>query len=190
MSKKTSWFDDTVMQRGGAVKGYQNGGRVGETAFQRRQREQAERQAAAARRVQQQMEAQHPSKFGIFSNYKTPVPISETEVEVSPFAVLPRDRRFDMNRLENAKIVSLYGDRLRAGDTIISVNGLPVNVRTHGGPFFGALQEALGGNAGWASEYGALAPSAARSLRGWRLVSPSLARTRLWGPERLIRRSR
>ena len=45
------------LKRGGAVKGYQNGGRVGETAFQRRQREQQERQAAAARRVQQQMEA-------------------------------------------------------------------------------------------------------------------------------------
>lgn len=111
-------------------------------------------------------EAQHPSKFGIFSKYKTPVPVSETEVEVSPFAVLPRDRRFDMNRLENAKIVSLYGDRLRAGDTITSVNGLPVNVRTHGGPFFGALQEALGGNAGWASEYGALAPLRREILEG------------------------
>lgn len=44
-------------KRGGAVRGYQEGGRVGETAFQRRQREQQERQAAAARRVQQQMEA-------------------------------------------------------------------------------------------------------------------------------------
>lgn len=103
-------------------------------------------------------EAQHPSKFGIFSKYKTPTPVRETEVEVSPFAILPRNRRFDMNRLENAKIVSLYGDRLRAGDTILGVNGLPVNVRTHGGPFFGALQEALGGKGGWASEYGALAP--------------------------------
>ena len=102
-------------------------------------------------------EAQHPSKFGIFSKYKTAKPVSETEVEVSPFAVLPRDRRFDMGRLENAKIVSLFGDRLRAGDTILGVDGLPVNVRTHGGPLFGALQEALGGKGAWASEYGQLA---------------------------------
>jgi len=102
-------------------------------------------------------EAQHPSKFGIFSKYKTAKPVSETEVEVSPFAVLPRNRRFDMGRLENAKIVSLFGDRLRAGDTILGVDGLPVNVRTHGGPLFGALQEALGGKGGWASEYGQLA---------------------------------
>lgn len=111
-------------------------------------------------------EAQHPSKFGIFSKYKTAKPVSETEVEVSPFAVLPRDRRFDMNRLENAKIVSLYGDRLRAGDTILGVDGLPVNVRTHGGPLFGALQEALGGKAGWASEYGALTPIRREILAG------------------------
>lgn len=111
-------------------------------------------------------EAQHPGKFGIFSKYKTPKPVSETEVEVSPFAVLPRNRQFDMNRLENAKIVSLYGDRLRSGDTILSVNGLPVNVRTHGGPLFGALQEALGGKGGWASEYGALAPLRKEILAG------------------------
>lgn len=111
-------------------------------------------------------EAQHPSKFGIFSKYKTPKPVSETEVEVSPFAVLPRNRQFDMNRLENAKIVSLYGDRLRSGDTILSVDGLPVNVRTHGGPLFGALQEALGGKGGWASEYGALAPLRREILAG------------------------
>jgi hypothetical protein len=111
-------------------------------------------------------EAQHPSKFGVFSKYKTPKPVSETEVEVSPFAVLPRNRRFDMGRLENAKIVSLYGDRLRAGETITGVDGLPVNVRTHGGPLFGALQEALGGEAGWASEYGALAPLRREILAG------------------------
>lgn len=109
-------------------------------------------------------EAQHPSKFGIFSKYKTPKSVYDTEVEASPFAVIPRNRQFDMNRLENAKIISLYGDRLRAGDTILGVDGLPVNVRTHGGPFFGALQEALGGDAGWASEYGALA-SIRRQIR-------------------------
>ncbi len=51
------------MQRGGAVKGYQEGGRVDETAFQKRQREQAERQAAAARRVEQQMGAERQAKL-------------------------------------------------------------------------------------------------------------------------------
>ena len=47
-----------AMQRGGMVQGYQEGGRVGETAFQRRQREQQERYAGASRRAEQQMEAQ------------------------------------------------------------------------------------------------------------------------------------
>lgn len=57
------FVDTTPMKRGGAVKGYENGGRVGETAFQRRQREQQERYATAARRVEQQMEAERQRKL-------------------------------------------------------------------------------------------------------------------------------
>lgn len=53
----------TGYKRGGAVKGYKEGGDVGETAFQKRQRERAERQAAASRRVQQQMEAERQQKL-------------------------------------------------------------------------------------------------------------------------------
>jgi hypothetical protein len=40
-----------------AVRGYQNGGRAGETAFQRRQREQQEGPVAAKRRAEQRLEA-------------------------------------------------------------------------------------------------------------------------------------
>lgn len=102
-------------------------------------------------------EAQHPSRFGVFSKYKTPTPAHETEVVTEPFAALP-ERRFDTRRLEGAKVVSLLGDKERAGDVIRSVGGLPTNVLTHGGAKFPAWQEALGGNAVWGSEYGALTP--------------------------------
>jgi hypothetical protein len=109
-------------------------------------------------RGQAQTQAQHPSKFGVFSSYKTPTPVEETVVVAEPYAVLPRDRMFDTNRLEGAKIVSLYGDRERAGDTILRVNDHPTNVDTQGGAMFPALQEALGSEGAWASEYGALGP--------------------------------
>lgn len=109
-------------------------------------------------RGQAQTQAQHPSKFGVFSSYKTPTPVEETVVVAKPYAVLPRDRMFDTSRLENAKIVSLYGDRERAGDTILRVNDHPTNVDTQGGAMFPALQEALGSEGAWASEYGALGP--------------------------------
>jgi hypothetical protein len=105
-----------------------------------------------------QTEAQHPSKFGVFSSYKTPTPVEETMVVAEPYAVLPRDRMFDIGRLEGAKVVSLYGDRERAGDTILRVNDHPTNVDTQGGAMFPALQEALGSEGAWGSEYGALKP--------------------------------
>lgn len=101
-------------------------------------------------------EAQHPSKFGVFSSYKTPTDPLETEVVTSRYANMPDQRRFDTNRLENAKIVSLLADKERAGDTILSVNGLPTSVNTQGGPMHAALQEALGGTAAFSSEFGAL----------------------------------
>jgi hypothetical protein len=69
---------------------------------------------------------------------------------------MPDQRRFDTNRLENAKVVSLLADKERAGDTILSVNGLPTSVNTQGGPMHAALQEALGGTAAFSSEFGAL----------------------------------
>jgi hypothetical protein len=109
-------------------------------------------------RGQAQTQAQHPSKFGVFSSYKTPTPVEETIVVAEPYAVLPRDRMFDTSRLENAKIVSLYGDRERAGDTILRVNDHPTNVDTQGGAMFPALQEALESEGAWASEFGALGP--------------------------------
>lgn len=109
-------------------------------------------------RGQAQTQAQHPSKFGVFSSYKTPTPVEETIVVAEPYAVLPRDRMFDTSRLEGAKVVSLYGDRERAGDTILRVNDHPTNVDTQGGAMFPALQEALGSEGAWASEYGALGP--------------------------------
>jgi hypothetical protein len=109
-------------------------------------------------RGQAQTQAQHPSKFGVFSSYKTPTPVEETVVVAEPYAVLPRDRMFDTSRLENAKIVSLYGDRERAGDTILRVNDHPTNVDTQGGAMFPALQEALESEGAWASEFGALGP--------------------------------
>jgi hypothetical protein len=109
-------------------------------------------------RGQAQVAAQHPSSFGVFSKYKTPTPVEETRVVAEPYAVLPRDRMFDTNRLEGARVVSLYGDKERAGDTIRSVNDLPTNVDTQGGAMFPALQEALGSEGAWGSEYGALGP--------------------------------
>lgn len=109
-------------------------------------------------RGQAQTQAQHPSKFGVFSSYKTPTPVEETIVVAKPYAALPRDRMFDTSRLENAKVVSLYGDRERAGDTILRVNDHPTNVDTQGGAMFPALQEALGSEGAWASEFGALGP--------------------------------
>ena len=107
-------------------------------------------------RGQAQVEAQHPSKFGVFSSYKTPTPVEETKVVAEPYAVLPRDRMFDTSRLEGAKVVSLYGDKERAGDTILSVDDHPTNVDTQGGAMFPALQEALGSEGAWGSDFGAL----------------------------------
>lgn len=133
-------------------------------------------------RGREQVRAQHPSKFGVFSDYKTPTPVEETEVVTEPFAALPRDRMFDLSRLEGAKLVSLYGDKERAGDTIRSVGGLPTNVVTHGGAMFPALQEALGGNAAWASEPGALALTRRAIREGLEAGQPVFGVTTTMGP--------
>lgn len=129
-----------------------------------------------------QVEAQHPSKFGIFSSYKTPTPVEATEVVTEPFAVLPRDRLFDTSRLQGARVVSLYGDKERAGDIIKSVGGLPTNLRTHGGAMFPALQEALGGNAAWASEKGALTAVRRAITEGLEAGQPVFGVTTTMGP--------
>ena len=133
-------------------------------------------------RGQAQTQAQHPSKFGVFSSYKTPTPVEATKVVAEPYAVLPRDRMFDTSRLENAKIVSLYGDRERAGDTILRVNDHPTNVDTQGGAMFPALQEALGSEGAWASEYGALGPVRRAVAEGLDAGQPVFGVTTAMGP--------
>lgn len=128
-----------------------------------------------------QTAAQHPSKFGVFSDYKTPIPAHETEVASERFADMP-ERQFDMDKLLGAKLVSLYGDKSRAGDLLTSVGGLPTNLKTHGGPMFPALQEALGGEGAWASEYGALTPIRRAIAEGLEAGKPVYGVTTTMGP--------
>lgn len=101
------------------------------------------------------VEAQHPSNFSVFARYKTPKDPLETEVVTTPYADLPV-RAFDPTQLEGARIISLLADKERAGDTILSVDGLPTNVDTQGGPLHAALQEALGGSAVFSNAPGPL----------------------------------
>lgn len=128
------------------------------------------------------VEAQHPSNFSVFAKYKTPKDPLETEVVTTPYADLPTDRMFDTSRLEGARVVSLLGDKERAGDTILSVDGMPTNVDTQGGPLFAALQEALGGDAVWASEFGALTPLRRQIAEGLEAGKPVFGVTTTMGP--------
>lgn len=127
------------------------------------------------------VEAQHPSNFGVFSKYKTPKDPLDTDVVSVPYANLPV-RMFDPTRLEGARVVSLLGDKERAGDTILSVDGMPTNVDTQGGPLFAALQEALGGNAVWASEYGALTALRRQIAEALEAGQPVFGATTTMGP--------
>jgi len=101
------------------------------------------------------VETQHPSPFSVLAKYKTSKDPLETEVVTTPYANLPV-RMFDPTRLEGARVVSLLADKERAGDTILSVDGLPTNVDTQGGPLHAALQEALGGSAVFSNAPGPL----------------------------------
>lgn len=128
------------------------------------------------------VEAQHPSPFGVFSKYKTPKDPLETEVVAEPYAVMPTDRRFDPRRLEGARVVSLLADKERAGDIIRSVDGMPTNVATQGGPLYPALQEALGGSSVFASEFGALTPIRRQIAEALEAGRPVFGVTTTMGP--------
>ena len=128
------------------------------------------------------VEAQHPSPFGVFSKYKTPKDPLETEVVVEPYAVMPTDRRFDTSRLEGARIVSLLADKSRAGDRILSIDGLPMDVYTQGGPMHAALQEALGGSSGFANTGGGLTTLRKQIATGLEEGRPVFGVTTTMGP--------
>ena len=131
------------------------------------------------------VEAQHPSPFGVFSKYKTPKDPLDTEVVVEPYAVMPTDRRFDTSRLEGARIVSLLADKSRAGDRILSIDGLPMDVYTQGGPMHAALQEALGGSSGFANTGGGLTTLRKQIATGLEEGRPVFGVTTTMGPESL-----
>lgn len=100
-----------------------------------------------------QMLVQHPGAFGAFHSVKTPVAPHEVTASylvpqlAKPKILTPED-------LAGADVISLYGDRTRAGGHLTAVNGqtLANPVELQGGPDFGRWQEAGGSPAVWASE--------------------------------------
>ena len=128
------------------------------------------------------VEAQHPSPFGVFSKYKTPKDPLETDVVFERYADMPTDRLFDTSLLENARVVSLLADKARAGDVIRSVDGMPTEVYTQGGPLYPALQEALGGSSVFASEFGALTPVRRQIAEALEAGRPVFGVTTTMGP--------
>jgi len=131
------------------------------------------------------VEAQHPSPFGVFSKYKTPKDPLDTEVVAEPYAVMPTDRRFDTSRLEGARVVSLLADKSRAGDRLRSIDGLPMDVYTQGGPMHAALQEALGGSSGFANTGGGLTSLRKQIAAGLEEGRPVFGVTTTMGPSSL-----
>lgn len=99
----------------------------------------------------EQMAAAHPSKFGPFSVIKPRRP--QAEVSVRRELTVPRSRKVvSPEILENATVVPLLGDRSIAGLSVKSINDVPVDVASLGGPLYGETNAALGSPAAWASE--------------------------------------
>lgn len=128
------------------------------------------------------VEAQHPSAFSVFSDYKTPKDPLDTEVVFEPYAVMPTDRRFDPERLEGARVVSLLADKSRAGDRLLSIDGSPIDVYTQGGPMHAALQEALGGSSAFANTGGGLTVLRKQIAEGLDAGRPVFGVTTTMGP--------
>lgn len=100
----------------------------------------------------EQMAVQHPSKFGPYATIKPRRPENEVEITREPSVEMAPSEVFDVEKLQNALVVPLYGDKSIAGERITSINGTPVSVETYGGPRYGALNAAVGSPSGWASE--------------------------------------
>lgn len=100
----------------------------------------------------EQMAVQHPSRFGSYATIKPRRPEAEVAITRKPTVVMPEMEVFNPERLQNARIVPLYGDKSIAGNEITSINDMPVSVETFGGPRYAAMNAAAGSPSGWASE--------------------------------------
>ena len=107
----------------------------------------------------EQLNAQHPSPFGPYHNIKPSVDPNEVRGDYRPMVEMRQPNMLTPADLEGSDVVSLYGDRSRAGEYLTGINGREFDkpVELHGGPDYGRMHEAEGSPAVWASEAGAVA---------------------------------
>ena len=104
----------------------------------------------------EQHRAQHPGAFGPYHNLKPQIDPNEVAGIYEPLNPwgLPPVRRITPADLEGGDVISLYGDRTRAGERLMGLQGAPFErpVDLHGGPDFGRMHESAGSRSVWASE--------------------------------------
>lgn len=100
----------------------------------------------------EQMAVAHPSAFGPYATIAPRIAQEDVRVGYKPMANIGYPKTVSPDVFENALIVPLLGDRSIAGQRIVSINDLPVDVKTYGGPNYAAFNKAMGSPAGWASE--------------------------------------
>lgn len=99
------------------------------------------------------LELAHASGGGSpFTSVKPRSPLDQFKFQKTDLGNLPAGEIVDPQSLQNAMLVSLYGDKTDALKAITNFGGIDVNVPLNAGPRFGAMQQALGGKAAWASE--------------------------------------
>lgn len=110
----------------------------------------------------EQMRAQHPSPHGPYARISPRKDPNEIVSRYEPMFDLPEKKVIAPYNLENSDIISLYGDKTRAGERLHGIGDYNFDqpVELHGGPEFGRMQEGSGSSAVWASE-----PSAVNTLR-------------------------
>lgn len=109
----------------------------------------------------EQMRAQHPSPHGPYARIAPREDPNEIVSRYEPMFDLPEKKVIAPYSLENSDIISLYGDKTRAGERLHGIGNYNFDqpVELHGGPEFGRMQKAAGSSAVWASE-----PSAVKVL--------------------------
>jgi hypothetical protein len=87
-----------------------------------------------------------------FTAVKPRTPLEDFKFTKVATGNLPAGKIIDPQSLQNSMLVSLYGDKTDALKSITNFGGVDVNVPLNAGPRFGAMQQALGGKAAWASD--------------------------------------
>jgi hypothetical protein len=98
-----------------------------------------------------QMAAAHPSRFGPYATISPRIAQKDLRVGYEPMVDMEYPKTFSLDNLENSLVLPLVGDRTIAGKRIVSINGMPVDVNTYGGPYYGEFNRAMDSPAVWAS---------------------------------------